>query len=60
MTIKEEIPTTEQGLITFIAYCERETKECDLKKRRLAARIEACHARLAVIKGGDHGKESVE
>ena len=48
--VRDEIPKTEQGLKTYIAYCEKAMKENLLHNRRLRKRMEWCEEDLAKIK----------
>lgn len=50
--MKDEIPETEQGMITYKAYAVAEIKRMQLAIRRLDRAIEAIDERLRVIKDG--------
>jgi len=53
MAARDEIPTTKQGLTSYITYCENQMKENLLHNRRLTTRMKWCEERLAEIKKGE-------
>jgi hypothetical protein len=52
-SVREEIPSTKQGLISYIAYCERQIHENKLHSRRLQTRMGWCQDRLDIINKGE-------
>lgn len=52
MTIKDEVPHTEQALKNYQMYAENALKENKLQKRRLEKALEICDKRLKEIKNG--------
>jgi hypothetical protein len=49
--MKEELPETKQGLLTYLAYAEKQIKENELANNRLRKWIGICHDRLEKYKG---------
>ena len=45
MSIFDELPTTEQGLITFMAYAEKQIKALEKDQHRLIKMLEECRRR---------------
>lgn len=43
MSTRDEIPSTEQGIILYIEYCIKQIKENKNHIRRLETRIEWCY-----------------
>lgn len=44
--VRDEIPDTEQGLITYISYAEKQIKENLLHNGRLKTRLKWCYEKL--------------
>ena len=58
MALFDEIPHTEQGLISYRNYAELEIKETELRKKRLEKILEEINRRLEKMKGKDESKKT--
>lgn len=46
MSMKSEIPQTEQGLILYLAYCRKQIKANERLNAQLRKEIEICEKRI--------------
>ena len=46
MSIYDEIPTTEQAIMTFKAYCNNQHKACQSQMKKLEKFVAECDKRL--------------
>jgi len=51
MSLKEQIPDTKQGLLTYRAYIENRLAELEREKKRLYKQDEMCIKKLEKYKG---------
>ena len=51
MNLKEQIPDTKQGVISFQAYSKRRLEEIEREKKRLYKQLEYCEEKLDKFKG---------
>ena len=50
MSLKDQIPSTEQGIINFENYCKSRLEEIEREKKRIYKQMEICNNKLTKIK----------
>ena len=51
MNLREQIPNTKQGILTFQRYCNSRLEEIKREKKRLFKQLEICTKKLEKFKG---------